>query len=509
MASPWCLSVSGAALAAHAASSVPRALHGANGDIAPRGAWDAPVMLNLVVSDGFMGLAAELEVAGSPLGPQQMLIDTGSSGIAFCNSSLSQGLRATTYPDGVVLPAEDFAQCHGAEMVQGSQYGAGEWYWGYSYTGDLELDSDGISTRVLRNVTYSVMEEHFQMPCRLGFDGIWGVSFLLGGGVQEWALLNPSADPRNVLCLNPRGPAFCDEFNASTASADWCLSGAGHEHPFDYLCFDCFIFQPALIQTLREADATAFGLLLDVRPSEWLQFWNGSGAGTHRNRGAAYLGPAALENRHYRTGAPQVASTHRSFNQSSTLYWTLAVLQIVVQGSNGTGTVLTEGKDFSCSQGGGPAGLACFVDTGYPGFVFPERLVQALRLPGASGHVELVVEGVGGRPVRFGWPVHVLVEMLDVRLAQAGDFLELGFPLLFFHYAVFDYGKAGAVPGEPRGTSITFVEKPSMGPTKAPGEQSRAFSAHAFLSRHSVVAMIVVSRAVLALQPTLVEKPWL
>eukprot|EP00928_Gymnodinium_smaydae_P089420 TRINITY_DN7338_c0_g2_i1.p1 TRINITY_DN7338_c0_g2~~TRINITY_DN7338_c0_g2_i1.p1 ORF type:complete len:411 (-),score=67.63 TRINITY_DN7338_c0_g2_i1:244-1476(-) len=409
-------------------------------------------MLNVVYngqSDFFIGFSAELSIPGSGKGSQQMLVDTGSSAVAFCDKSLANGLKPATCPkkstDSIIVypPHVTFTPpCSGAPLLSGNAYGTGdEFYWGYMYNGDLLFDSDGISERLFKDVSFSVMEKQEQMTCTLGFDGIWGVAFI-NAGTNAWIQTNADSNPEQVLCLASPGstpPGLCDSFRKS----DWCTTDP--------------VFTATVVgQALQEADVRRFGLYLDVDSADWASVV--TEPGMMANKGKAYVGAAALSNSHYTANSPQVVPIAGLGDNM----WSLSVLEINVKGKKDrTFSAEGESPEIFCGQGNN-----CFFDSGTPQFVVSDCVMEAIK-EAETGSVEIVIAGEKDQPVKLTFPVDLLLEMKRKQLvATAGATcdpqnyqLVIGFPAFFFYYVVFNYGQSDGMIGVQKGASMTFVEK--------------------------------------------------
>jgi hypothetical protein len=124
--------------------------------IASSGLMATAIPMNAVNFEG--GL--RLTVAGNPksLQPQDLLLDTGSSTLAFCDSSLARSLK---------LLKTDYLSCN--------LYGSGnEGFWGPFYKGAVSVGSD---LELEDSSYYSVMQQEVSMPCGSGLQGIFGVAF--------------------------------------------------------------------------------------------------------------------------------------------------------------------------------------------------------------------------------------------------------------------------------------------------------------------------------------------
>jgi len=113
------------------------------------------IPMNCVNFEG--GLRLTVSAAPSSLQSQELLLDTGSSTLAFCDASISSSVKSLK---------TDYLSCN--------LYGSGnEGYWGPFYDGAVDLGSN----LALDNSYYSVMQQEELMPCGNGLQGIFGVAF--------------------------------------------------------------------------------------------------------------------------------------------------------------------------------------------------------------------------------------------------------------------------------------------------------------------------------------------
>jgi len=86
-----------------------------------------PISLNVVSDNGFVGFAIQLEISGDTrgFGPQQMLFDTGSSALVFCNKALRNPSVTTPlkYPGrgNVLYLGKPNGQCIGGQFLMGNR----------------------------------------------------------------------------------------------------------------------------------------------------------------------------------------------------------------------------------------------------------------------------------------------------------------------------------------------------------------------------------------------------
>lgn len=99
--------------------------------------------------------------AGEVLPAQRVLFDTGSAGLALCNTDFSSRLEDAEVPR--LVPCKVYG-------------GPGDWvfgYWGKVYKGGLDLG--GVQ---VQDANFGVMQQEIGMPCNIkGFMGIFGAAF--------------------------------------------------------------------------------------------------------------------------------------------------------------------------------------------------------------------------------------------------------------------------------------------------------------------------------------------
>lgn len=111
--------------------------------------------LNAVDFLGGLRLTVSASPQGLPAG--ELLLDTGSSTLAFCNANLASSLTGEK-----------------TQYMSCNKYGSGnEGYWGFFYKGPVSLGG----TVELQDSYFSVMEQEVSMPCVDGVQGIFGVAF--------------------------------------------------------------------------------------------------------------------------------------------------------------------------------------------------------------------------------------------------------------------------------------------------------------------------------------------
>ena len=99
-----------------------------------------------------------VDANGGLLPAQKLVVDTGSSTLAFCQSSF---LQEAAYQE------TNFISCN-----LYNPGGAFTGYWGPFVAGQLHAGSV-----TFQNSFYSIMAQEAGMPCRNGIDGIFGIAF--------------------------------------------------------------------------------------------------------------------------------------------------------------------------------------------------------------------------------------------------------------------------------------------------------------------------------------------
>jgi len=98
-------------------------------------------------------------VGGADIPAQRLVLDTGSSTLAFCDTNLAQQVQSLR---------TNYVSCN-----MYNPGGAETGYWGYFYNGPVNVG------QVLRidATDYSIMQKEESMPCTDGFQGIFGIAF--------------------------------------------------------------------------------------------------------------------------------------------------------------------------------------------------------------------------------------------------------------------------------------------------------------------------------------------
>jgi|Transcript_66958 hypothetical protein len=103
--------------------------------------------------------ASPKDAGGNALSAQKLLLDTGSSTLAFCDSAFADKLKS--------LQSEYYScNIYGSATVK-------EGYWGAFYKGGVDISG----SLQVSNAYFSVMKQQVSMPCTSGVSGIFGIAF--------------------------------------------------------------------------------------------------------------------------------------------------------------------------------------------------------------------------------------------------------------------------------------------------------------------------------------------
>jgi len=105
--------------------------------------------------------------------PQTLLVDTGSSSMAFCDSSLAASVLASRIP---------YLWCQRYGSTAAPAAGANGWV--HEATMDVESFKN-------KKGLFSVMENHYEMPCSSQVRGIFGVAYKTGNAAWKFDQVTP------------------------------------------------------------------------------------------------------------------------------------------------------------------------------------------------------------------------------------------------------------------------------------------------------------------------------
>lgn len=278
------------------------------------------------------GFAFLIEVTPFDVGlpPQLLMLDTGSSTLAFCNASLAQGQSPliATYEDNTT-----------AEVIACNAYGNGsppESFWGFIYSSKVVIGPAGFAEA---KAYFNVMQQHKGMTC--SSDG-----FVVGGGRQLEGIFGIGSKAQNVVRAMPKDGMVTNSDGLPDCSK--ALIAGAVKNPLD---------------GLLDSPATApLNLsLIGIR-------WQGR-VGKHA--GTLFLGESAKSNEFYRKEdaiGPASLNTQTLFELNVTGFQTIA--------SNGS---ISQSLPFvSGAQN-------AYIDTGTAELVLPPALIEILKHDSSLG----------------------------------------------------------------------------------------------------------------------------
>mmetsp|Transcript_25886 Transcript_25886/g.37098 ORF Transcript_25886/g.37098 Transcript_25886/m.37098 type:complete len:332 (+) Transcript_25886:42-1037(+) len=284
------------------------------------------ISLNVVSNNGFVGFAIQLEISGDTrgFGPQQMLLDTGSSALVFCNKALRNPSVTTPleYPGSgnVLYLGTPNDQCIGGQFLMGNSYGGNPNinFWGYVYEGDLLItnhgDTNNLNAITMSKVAYAIAEEiGNQFLCKSvpGFNGIWGAGFFRAGN-DAHVLMPGFNNPSDVLC-------FSQSCSSTTfdPTREWCYcDGTGSSF---------FYLEPVVNKALQNVSEPLIGIYLPTSVSDYSTLLKSK---ITYNAGMIFPGRYAVNNKHYQENP--IGAIVTSDNDGNHRFWDLPMTSIQV-----------------------------------------------------------------------------------------------------------------------------------------------------------------------------------
>jgi len=356
----------------------------------------------------FQGMAVELLLPGSGHGPQQALLDVGSSAISFCNR---------VFAEAVASQRTKYAQCN----AYGSTFSTPtcpvalqSWFYGSVYKGDVSvLSSDtGKHAGTMRDVHYAIMDAHKEMPCELGFDAIFGVAF---SGLNTGLVPLPSEDASSLM-------KDCGE--------DKGICGGS--------VIEVTALESAIMQAMAAHDMKRFGLAVDYMGTV------GRPKGTTKNRGLFYVGKGSVNNIFYNAGSPQTVATYKSSRQpQQKLWWDFRLAGFTVEKS----PVADPSWSGAVEEGFcGNQGERCIFDSGNPTLVLPKNVFDEGLALWQKGNSDATVSfyiykdiSKGTDTAKITFPMEFLLqEKRRGWLNLGGPGVMFGLPTWAYYYTVFD-----------------------------------------------------------------------
>ncbi|KAK1737485.1 hypothetical protein QTG54_011771 [Skeletonema marinoi] len=382
--------------------------------------------LNYVVLSGSEGYEQQLTMALRLPGverDQHVVIDTGSSSLAFCDGSLID--------EAVSITKTDYAQCitYGATLSCPNDPSAYNTFSaGQIFQGNITAynTNTGKNIASMDEVYFGISSKEQSFLCDGPLNGIIGVAYsALNDGVSV-----PSPD-FNSLSLWSQ---YCEIDNKSVGTCNTADLAT--------------VTLPApLEQTLKEDDesgyisAEAFGLYCDYAATIGSEYDT-----IVPSLGIFFGGNMALNNTFYNSGTPQVALGLPCRNKYE--WYMLKLDSIRMPGLN-----MTQSGFSQCNEC-----VKCYTDSGTSWISLPLPQSQCNDLMNTKvdtlkilGSMLLDIEGANSSTVTLSLPLLWLVEQMNLNRVRcsgaSGDFI-LGFPLFQYYYLAFDMGSK----------TITFVD---------------------------------------------------
>eukprot|EP00913_Durusdinium_trenchii_P007726 g7255.t2 len=305
----------------------------------------------------------------------RLVLDSGSSTLAFCDSQFSQQAQ---------YQSSDFISCN--LYNPGGDFTG---YWGPFVKGAVKVGNFTIP-----KAAYSIMQQEPQtygdsswfgmrspqeksMPCTDGLDGIFGIAF------RQLDRAFRASDEYEME-LSPEGKFTCPNQPAG-------------------------VVPPPLVQHLRTIHSSTESAKIGL-------YWSGQQG---EAQGRLYLGQSAVENEHYALADPLPAA------HLGELGWYDISVQSITVGEQ-------ELEGLNCDP---VHGETCILDTGTPAIVLPPEAYELLE--SSSGSLSFQLAGPNG-PTTLSFDLQQLSNMGAISKGNKGDGLILGLPLWAFYYTVFD-----------------------------------------------------------------------
>ncbi|KAL7452445.1 hypothetical protein ACHAWC_004168 [Mediolabrus comicus] len=369
-----------------------------------------------------------------------VLVDTGSSALAFCNKSLIDEAKT--------ISKTNYAWCNAyGSTVSCPDGSTGKWigFAGQVFRGDVAAYNDqGEEVASMDNVTFAIMELAQAYFCSGPLDGIIGVAYDALNINKAVEIPSPDFDDSSlweVSCVNPNKVDFshgfktignCDLSNMTKVNLDAPLQQALEQ---DY--------------NSEKITATAFGLYLDYAAA----------MASHEvdtvvpSLGIYYGGDLAYDNQFYNNGKVQVAETTsvKTVEYGDIFAWyQLNFTSIRVPGSSPS---FTQSTIDLCAQP-----QKCFTDTGnsWLRLPLPQEYCNGLNTGvdelKEAGSLFIDLTAADGKDdITLSFPLLWLAEQYVLGHVKCtgptGSFV-LGLPITQYYYTVYDTGK----------DTVSFVE---------------------------------------------------
>jgi len=363
-----------------------------------------------------------------------VVVDTGSSSLAFCNKSLAE--EATNINKIKYALCIEYGEDVDTFTCPDESIGHWNFIVGQIYQGDVDVyNNKGDEITTMDNVSFAITDKHQNNACFSPLDGILGVSYTQGNTVYA---LQSDSDALSVWnessCTNPN----------PNPKGDSLPNGEGGS------CLGNTTTLPSpLQQTLEQSVATGynkaevFGMYFDYAAT------TGAAKGTViPSLGIYFSGDLALNNQFYNSGKAQVAKTldcGPGVKDNSHNYYDYMLIfnSIRVPSQN-----VTQSTTDLCTQ----ACDKCITDSGANGIdlPLPKEFCNSLKTDDDEGSMYLDLESSDGG-ITLSLPLPFLREQLALGYficsGTSGSFI-LGPPIFQYYYQVFDMGSK----------TVTFVD---------------------------------------------------
>ena len=368
-----------------------------------------------------------------------VLVDTGSSALAFCNNSLIDEAKN--------ISKTNYAQCESYGSTASCPDGStGKWngFAGEVFRGDVAAYNDqGEEVASMDNVSFATMEFAQAYFCLGPLDGIIGVAYEALNINKAVEIPSPDfamSSLWNEKCVNPNQVDFSHGFKTIGNCDTGNMTQVNLNPPL----------QQALQQDYNSGQITAaaFGLYLDYAAAM------GSKVDmVVPSLGIYYGGDLAYDNPFYNNGKVQVAKTtsFKTVDYGDIFAWyQLNFTSIRVPGSSPS---FTQSTIDLCKQ---PA--KCITDTGnsWLKLPLPQNYCESLRTGvdelKEAGSLFIDLTAADGKDdITLSFPLLWLAEQYVLGHVQCtsttGSFV-LGLPIRQFYYSVYDMGNK----------TVSFVE---------------------------------------------------
>jgi len=384
---------------------------------------------------------------------QNIMIDTGSSSLAFCNKSLAEEAN---------ISKVNYAQCNTYGNLQTCPDNStglySMFYVGQVYEGDVAVynnQGDEIAFASMDNASFTIIEAVQNYMCFGPLDGIAGVAFdkINWGFAVEPSLDFDAMSLWNDSCKNPDQYAFSVGYETLGTCAYGNLTQTTLPSPLE----------SALAEDVESGynTAKAFGLYCDYAAT-----YDSEVDTVIPSLGIYFGGDLALNNQFYNNGKAHVAQQLECGGENE--WYLLGFNAIRVPSLN-----FTQNTTELCSQCSN-----CFTDSGTSWIALPLSEEFCNSIPNnvdelkSLGSLYIDLLGTEGGNVTLTLPLLWLGEQyMNGKVncvGESGSFI-LGFPIFQYYYLVYDMGNNTVVFVDLELSNETerFIDSGGYAPTSA------------------------------------------